>query len=246
MLEVYEPEAAIIDRETFEAVAALLKRRTEKVSTVSKGSPLAKKIVCGSCGTLFKRKLGHGKTYWVCKRHFRDKSSCPSTQIPEGELHAAFLRVYHKLRLHGEPVLRQLLSDLQTVRERRMLWSMDIFELNKKISDITDQDRMLADMNKLGLVDPDIFISQSNQLARQLCVARQEKERILAAEEDDTIPKTQELLETLEALPDFLPAFDGDIFTALIEQVIADESDTIRFRLMNGLELTETIERGMR
>ena len=246
MLEVYEPEAAIIDRETFEAVAALLKRRTEKVSTVSKGSPLAKKIVCGSCGTLFKRKLGHGKTYWVCKRHFRDKNSCPAVQIPEGELHAAFLRAYHKLRLHGEPVLRQLLSDLQTVRERRMLWSMDIFELNKKISDITDQDRMLADMNKLGLVDPDIFISQSNQLARQLCAVKQEKERILAAEEDDTIPKTQELLETLEALPNFLPAFDGDIFTALIEQVIADESDTIRFRLMNGLELTETIERGVR
>ena len=96
-------------------------------------------------------------------------------QIAEKEIYTAFLRIYHKLRLHGEPILQRMISDLQAIRERQMLWSLDIIELNKRISDINDQDRMLADMNKCGLVDPDIFISRSNELAQQLRAIKQEK-----------------------------------------------------------------------
>ena len=167
-------------------------------------------------------------------------------QIAEDEIHAAFLRVYHKLRLHGEQILKQMLSDLQTVRERRMLWSLDVIELNKRISDINDQDRMLADMNRCGLVDPDIFISRSNELAQQLRTAKQEKDRILGSEHDDTIPQTRELMETLETLPEYLPAFDGEIFADLVDGITVDSGNTLRFRLKNGLELTETVERSAR
>ena len=237
----------IVEKDVFLAVQALKEQRGEVRRTRQRtDNPLHRMILCGVCGKKFIRKVARGKIYWVCRVHDREKKNCPAGRIPEAELHAAFLRIYHKLRLHGEPILRQLIDDLQAIRERRMLWSLDIIELNKRISDITDQERMLADMNKLGLVDPDIFISQSNQLARQLCAARQEKERILASEKDDTIPRTQELLETLSTLPEFLPDFDGEIFTELVEQVIADDSNIIRFRLKNGLELTETIERGVR
>ena len=139
-----------------------------------------------------------------------------------------------------------MISDLQSVRERRMLWSRDIVALNQTIADLSDQGRMLADMNKCGLVDPDIFISQSNELARQLRAAKQEKERLLADGDDDAIPRTRELLETLETLPEFLPAFDGEIFADLVERITADGDGRLRFRLKNGLELTETTERSVR
>ena len=127
-----------------------------------------------------------------------------------------------------------------------MLWSLDIVSLNQKIADLSDQDRMLADMNKCGLVDPDIFISQSNELARQLRAAKQKKERLLADGDDDTLPRTRELLETLDTLPEFLPAFDGEIFTDLVERITAEGDGTLRFWLKNGLELTEVTERSVR
>ncbi len=196
--------------------------------------------------TCYTRKVCRGKTYWVCRTYDRNKDDCPSERIPEVEIHAAFLWVYHKLRLHGEPILKQMLDHLQIVRERRMLWSLEIIELNKKISDINDQERMLADMNRCGLVDPDIFISRSNELARQLRTAKQEKERILGAEHDDTIPQTKELLELLETLPEFLPAFDEEIFADLVDGITADANHVLRFRLKNGLELTEMVERSVR
>ena len=207
--------------------------------------PLRRMLFCGVCGSPFRRKLCRGDVYWTCHNHDDRKDNCPVSQIPEEQIHAAFLRLYHKLRLHGEPILKQMISDLQSVRERRMLWSQDIIELNKKIFEITDQDRMLADMNKHGLVDPDIFIAQSNELAQQLRAAKQEKDRLLGVKKDDIIPKTRELMESLESMPEFLPGFDGEIFLDLVERITAEDGNALRFRLKNGLELRETIARRM-
>ena len=66
------------------------------------------------------------------------------------------------------------------------------------------------------------------------------------AEEDQTITKTQELLDILDDSPEFLDAFDGELFGELVEKIIVDSNERLRFRLINGLELMETIERTMR
>ena len=242
-----ETHPPIIDPETFRAVQELKQNRNEKcTSRQCQCLPLQKKIFCGECGTMYRRKVCAGKAFWVCRNHDRGQDNCLSGRIPEEEIRSAFLRVYHKLRLHGGPILKQMVSDLQSARERRMLWNQNIVELNNRIADISDQDRMLADMNRCGLVDPDIFIAQSNEFARQLRAAKQEKERLMAAEDDDTIPQTMELLEVLETLPDFLPAFDGEIFADLIERITAENNGTLRFRVKNGLELTVNTERSVR
>lgn len=68
----------------------------------------------------------------------------------------------------------------------------------------------------------------------------------LAADGDDTISQTQELLEILEAGPDFLEDFDAELFGELVNKIIVESNERIRFRLKNGLELGETIERTRR
>ena len=236
----------IIDPETFQAAQVLKNQRREKcISEIRRrDTPLRKKVYCGICGTMFKQKKCRGNIYWVCRTHSNNKDDCPVSPIAENEICAAFLRFYHKLRLHGKPILTQMISNLLAIQERRMLWSPDIIELNKRISDIMDQDQMLARMNQCGCVDPDIFISQSNELARHLREAKQKKERLMAEAGDDTISRTQELLESLEPMPEFLPAFDGEIFNDLVDRVTVMDSVTLRFRLKNGLELTEHIKQG--
>lgn len=127
-----------------------------------------------------------------------------------------------------------------------MLWSVDIIELNKRISDLTDQDHTLSEMNKLGLVDPDIYISQSNELARKIAAAKQEKERLIGLSQDTTIPQTRELMEIIEFSPDFLPTFDSESFTGLVEKITVESNESLRITLKNGLELREKIERTIR
>ena len=80
------------------------------------------------------------------------------------------------------------------------------------------------------LVAPDIFISRQNELAEQLRAAKLEKERFLKAEEDQTIQQTQELIEALEAGPDFLDAFDGELFRELVDKIIVESNDRVQVR----------------
>ena len=139
-----------------------------------------------------------------------------------------------------------MIANLQTIRSRRMLWSMDVISLNKRISDLYSQNQMLAALKQQGLVDPDIFIPKTNELTEQLRAAKLEKERLLEAEGDETIAQTQELLDVLEAGPDFLVEFDAELFGELVDKIIVESNERIRFRLKNGLELAETIERTVR
>ena len=238
---------AIIDQETYQRAQNILHERKEKYfKAVSPASPLQGYLECGCCGSSFRTRTGCGAIYYVCRTHTVNKELCPNRQVPERTIQDAFLRLYHKLRNQGMPILHQLLADLQAVRKGRLLWSLDIVALNQKIADITRQDRLLAQLKQQGLVDPDIFISRQNELAEQLRAVKLEKERSLEAEEDQTIQQIQELIEALEAGPDFLDAFDGELFRELVDKIIVESNDRLRFRLANGLELTEPIERTVR
>lgn len=139
-----------------------------------------------------------------------------------------------------------MLNLLQAIRNRRMLWSLDVIELNKQISELTSQNQMLAALKEQGLIDPDFFISQNNELTEQLRTAKLKKERLLVADGDSTIAQTRELMEILDAGPDFLDDFDAELFGELIDRIIVDSSEQLRFRLKNGLELLEIIERTVR
>ena len=164
----------------------------------------------------------------------------------DAEIREAFLRLYYNLKVYGEVLLSEMLTSLQTIRNRRMLWSLDVIELNKQISELTSQNQMLATLKQQGLIDPDIFISQNNELTEQLRTVKLKKERLLVADGDSTIAQTRELMEILDAGPDFLDDFDAELFGELVEKIIVDSSEQLRFRLKNGLELVEIIERTVR
>ena len=105
---------------------------------------------------------------------------------------------------------------------------------------------MLTVLKQQGLVDPDIFISKSNELTEQLRKTKLEKERLLDTEQDEVLHQTQELIEILEHEPDFTDGFDEELFGELIDKIIVERNDRLIFRLKNGLELTESIERTVR
>ena len=127
-----------------------------------------------------------------------------------------------------------------------MLWSEDIVSLNRKISDLSSQYQMLTEFKQKNLIDPDIYIAQSNALTEQLRSAKCEKEHLLDADGDTTIQDTREILDILETGPDLLDAFDAELFGELIDKIIVESNEKIHFRLKNGLELPERIERTVR
>ena len=101
-------------------------------------------------------------------------------------------------------------------------------------------------LNKQGLVDPDVFITMSNQLAEQLRKAKQHREKLLEQEDHKIIGKTRMIMEVLSDGPEYLEVFDEELFCELIDKIVVESNTRIRFRLKNGLELPETIERTVR
>ena len=178
--------------------------------------------------------------------HDVDKRACALPPIPEVQIQQAFLRLYYNLKHQGNHILPDLIANLQSIRERKFLWSVDVIELNKQIAELTSQNQLLATLRESGCVDPDIFISKSNALTEQLRAAKQAKSRILNQDGDDTIPCTQELITILKRGPETLHDFDGELFGQLIDKVIIESNTSLRFRLKNGLELRESIERTVR
>ena len=75
---------------------------------------------------------------------------------------------------------------------------------------------------------------------------KQEKARLLDTDSDDLADRTRDLMDTLEDGPDFLDGFDAELFDALVEKIIVDSNERLRFRLKNSLELLEQIERTRR
>lgn len=167
-------------------------------------------------------------------------------RIRETQIHASFCRLYYKLKHQSIPILEQMLTSLQLIRNRRMLWSPDIVALNKRISDISSQNQTLAFLKQQGLVDPDIFIAKTNELTKQLQQAKLEKEKLMDAESDMTALQTRDLIDILEDGPEFLDSFDAELFAELVEKIIIESNDSVRFCLKNGLELRESIERTVR
>lgn len=195
---------------------------------------------------MFKRKQIGDTVYWVCRNHNVDKGRCSVAQVPEAEIYAAFLRLFYKLKHHGEPMLQNMLDALQELRDRQMLWSPDVVELNKQICDLSEQNRMLTELKTAGLVDSDFYIRRSNELAAALRETKLKKERLINAVGNNSIARTQELLEALDTAPEFLEEFDEGWFDELVDKIIMESNDALRFRLKNGLELREKLERSAR
>ena len=242
MYYMADSNEAIIPQELFDRAKELRQRRS--VGQAVTHGRLCVRMRC-SCGSRIRAKQVNGRWYWCCCRH-DEKGDCAIKPVPEAQTDEAFRRLYYKLKHQSLPILEQMLETLRTIRDRRLLWSEDIVSLNKKISELSSQNQTLAFLKQNGLVDPDIFISKSNELTRQLRQAKLDKEKLMAAEGDATAQRTQELIALLEDGPDFLDRPDTELCGALVAEIIVESNDTLRFRLHNGLELRESIERTVR
>ena len=146
------------------------------------------------------------------------------------------------LRVNGKPDYTLVLP----ADEEYLDAVKNYLDIDKRISDLSSQNQTLVFLKQQGLVDPDIFIAKTNELTKQLRQAKLEKEKLMDAESDMTALQTRDLIDLLDGGPEFLDSFDAELFGELVEKIIIESNDSVRFCLKNGLELRESIERTVR
>lgn len=175
------------------------------------------------------------------------QSRLPYPQIPEPEITAAVLRLYHKLKLGQETVLRPVLSQLQELRERELRSNRKISDIDNEIARISEQNLVLVRLKSKGYVDSALYLSQMDEIDRKLRELRKLRRRLLeAAGEDRQIHDTERMMEYLEDGPEWLDEVPAELFGELIERIIIISPERLKFRLLNGMELAENIERTVR
>ena len=240
----------IISREDFQKVQNLMALRRAQFAgnaPTPEASVYSKRIVCGDCGSICRRKVTNGKTYWVCNRHDAAKSSCPVPQVSEAEITAALLRLYHKLKEDGGKILTAVLEQLRELRERELRTNRKISDIDKEIAHLSEQNLVLVRLKSKGYVDPALYLSQQGEIEQKLRTLRRLRRRILdSTSEDAQIQDTEIMLDCLEDGPQRLEEPSPELFESLVRRIVIVSADTLKFTLLNGLELTERIGKAVR
>ena len=240
---VEDDHPGIIGREDFQRVQELIAARKKLFYHGSKPSDSVYigHICCGHCGCACRRKVTQGVIYWVCNCHDNSKTLCPIPKISDGSLTAAVLRLHNKLALHGPEFLQPLLDQLREIRELELRSNQRLSDIDKEIANISGQNLVLTRLKSKGCIDPALALSQTDEMNRKLRDLRRLRRKVLAAADgDEQIQTTETILDYLDSVQwqnEVIP----DLFENVVERITVISVDEVKFRLLNGLELTERL-----
>lgn len=247
--DVEDSHPAIISKEDFQHTQELLALRKEQfISKMPRRRyPYSGRIRCGSCGAIFRRKVIRGKVYWTCNRHDNGKEYCSIQPIPESALDAAALRLWNKLTLHGSDTLNPMLDQLRDIRERELRANHKISDIDSEIAHLSEQNLVLARLKSKGYVDSALYLSQMDELDHKLRDLRRLRRKIMElADGGQTIRVTEAMLDYLEDNSQWHGKVTPELFENLVEQITIVSAEQAKFKLLNSLEVVETVERKVR
>ncbi|NCC87633.1 MAG: recombinase family protein [Clostridia bacterium] len=232
----------IVERIQFELAKILREERRENINTDYKEYPLSKKIKCAECGTTYRRKETNNTVYWVCRQHDDSKELCGGQRLLEEKIYSAFVRMYNKLSKNYGNILIPLLTQLEKLQDLRTRNNPEIGTLNKQIAELAEQNHVMNGLLSKGILDSALFISQTDELQKKIRKLKSAKLKLLEEQDaDDTIDKTEDLIDILESGPDKITEFNEELLNELVAKVIAYDDKNIDFELINGLVLKERL-----
>ena len=244
MYYVAKTHQAIISREEYEMVQELKRekgRHHRGKKTVS--CPLRKKIYCGECGTLFKRKERKDRVCWVCRNHDQSSDNCSIRQIEETVFYAAFITMFNKLTAYYQDIITPAYRQLQKLSYIGELANTQVAEIRKEIADQKAQCHLLSQLNAQGVLDSVYFTSRSQELDRSLVQLHKQLHAILNSDEDEErLGKIKKLISVLES-SEQIAEFDEEKFCNIVERIIVLSEKEIRFELISGIAFNEQIQR---
>ncbi len=195
------------------------------------------------CSAKFKRRVmtsGKHKITWSCSTHISDIDSCSMKSIPEAQIEYAFVTLINKLIFGHKLVLKPLLDSLTRMNSEDSL--SKIQEIDKKIEENGEQQKVLIGLMTKGYLDPPVYNKGNNELLHELKRLQQQKESLmrLLSSDDETQKYVNELLRFTTKSP-MLLEFNSDVFDRFVDQIIVFSRDEIGFELKCGITLNERL-----
>lgn len=241
---------AIISREEFEAVQALMEKRFSEKGGIrgtdkySRRYVLSGKIICGECGGVFKRQIrkrldGEFIT-WSCTKHIEDRHFCRMKPITQDVIRAGFLTMMNKLAYGKEKVLKPLLNGLRSSGQTEGVGRIN--ELEEKREENVKQRVRLRTMLTQGLLDADIFNGENNHLLTEYESMETELAglRVGINSALTQITEVEKLIRFLDP-EKMITEYDEELLERFVDHIVIHSQTKMEFVLKCGLHLREEV-----
>lgn len=232
----------IIEKKIFDNAQIMLAERDKPSGLSKERAPFSRKIICGNCGTTFRRKPRKGCVCWVCRKHDESADNCIIRQIRETEFLAVFVRLWNKLQVHSKAILAPMMRQLETLSEREKSGNTQLTELRKEISEIKQQAYLLTMLNSQGTLDGAYFTVRTQELDRKLLTAQKQLHANLDDKDGERLDELRKLIGIFERTEQ-IDEFDEIKFGLIVEKITVLSESEIRFDLIGGIGFTERIVR---
>lgn len=168
---VEDSHPAIIDKDTWEAVQLEMERRRayasehgiQKLEHASTTNPFAGRVICGSCGKIYGRKVWNStderlrRIIWRCNGKYpaKGEKGCGSKHIDDGVLYQAFIHMFNAMVENKDYFISKwqenLGSDNVLIRYKAKQF-IEILGIAKTISEF-DIDLYFAVVEKITVYD---------------------------------------------------------------------------------------------
>ena len=163
-------------------------------------------------------------------------------RIAEDEIYGAFVRMYNKLKLHEDIILKPALIQLRDLNDALQRGNPAMMAINKAIAEASEQSYNVSVLQSRGVLDASICTVKLQAIESKLTDLRRERRRLLKNEDLEGVLETlHQTANMIHTGPERLEDFDEVLFADLVERIIAESQTCIRFRLYGGIELTEQL-----
>mgnify|MGYP002536577508 FL=1 len=241
MYYVENSNPAIVSRETYEAVQALIKSRQPSCKRKAKTYPLTRTLLCPDCGHTFRRQVVNGTAYWLCAEKATNKTDCAWRRVKEDEMYAAFNLMIRKVQANREYLLGTLIRQLEELQYRTTGSQQRIKEIDREIADLMAQNLVLSRLHGKGVLNAADYTAQSDVLENKITELRIER-RTKITDSDGN-----KMLEELKMLSDILKeveigiGFDAELFEQTVDSITVESNELLTFHLAGGISLPEKI-----
>jgi len=243
---VKDHHEAIISQEVFDAACRVMsKNGAEKgnfygTDQTQNRYPMSGKVICGECGSKWKRIGAKGRWCFACSKHLEDRNSCSQKPIREDVLQAAFATMLNKLTFAREVILvpyRYSVKDKTHTASGGQLSRID--ELLKKNE---ERRKQILSFYTMRLIDSEAYERESAVLEKDKARLSEEK-RLLSAKDESPLDREEELEKLMRYTGKgrMLTEFDGDLFTDFVDRIIVRSRTEIEFVLKCGPAFKEVI-----
>jgi hypothetical protein len=250
----------IVTRDIFDAVQAEMARRKAQTATTKKSAPtglgkysgkhaLSGILVCGECGTLYRRcvwtQKGQKRAVWRCSSRldYGKKYCHHSPTMDEGPLRQAILAAINTVMSDKEALTRKMSYILEAELTTVPGEDMSLADIDRSIADLTSRFENL--LNETGGTENlEAHVDRFKAISDAMALLKEKRGQLVAQQADitKTNQRLQQAADVMEITPVEVTEWDESIIHQLLESVKILSKEQLQVCFRSGLEITQTIQ----